>query len=115
MIKVYHNNSCSKSRAALAFLDEQKVDYVIQNYLIDPPSKEELAHILQLLNMKPLQLIRKGEAIFKEKYADFSGTDEEWMDIMLAHPILIERPILIMNDKAVIARPLENVQVLLNT
>ena len=83
-------------------------------YLETPPNKAELAAIIQKLNIKPLELIRKGERIFVENYKGQSLTDEEWIEAMVAHPILIERPIVISGDKAVVARPTEKIQEILD-
>jgi arsenate reductase len=73
------------------------------------PSKEELKEIIVLLNIKPFDLIRKNEPIFKEKYNQMILTDEEWIDVMLENPILIERPIVIKVGQAAIGRPIENI------
>lgn len=115
MIKIYHNNMCSKSRATLNLLQEGQEEIKIQEYLKQVPSKAELKEILSMLKMKPLDLIRKNEAIFKENYKDKNLSDEEWIDIMLANPILIERPIVVKDGKAAIGRPIEKIIELLKT
>ena len=109
MIKIYHNNSCSKSRAAFELLKENNLEFEIHEYLKNVPSKEELKEIIVLLNIKPFDLIRKNESIFKEKYNQMILTDEEWIDVMLENPILIERPIVIKDGQAAIGRPIENI------
>ena len=109
MIKIYHNNSCSKSRAAFELLKEKNLEFEIHEYLKNVPSKEELKEIIVLLNIKPFDLIRKNESIFKEKYNQIILTDEEWIDVMLKNPILIERPIVIKDGQAAIGRPIENI------
>lgn len=81
----------------------------IIEYLNTPPSKEELKEILEMLDMKPEQLLRKGEAIYKEQFKGKNLTDDQWIDAMIEHPKLIERPIVIKNGKAAIGRPPENV------
>lgn len=78
-------------------------------YLINPPNKIELKEVLKKLGMKPGQIIRKGEAIYKENYKGKSYTDEEWIEIMANNPILMERPIVVKGNKAVMGRPPENV------
>jgi len=78
-------------------------------YLNNPPNKIELKEVLKKLGMKPGQIIRKGEAIFKENYKGKSYTDEEWIEIMANNPILMERPIVVKGNKAVMGRPPENV------
>lgn len=109
MIKIYHNNMCSKSRAALNLLKDNNEEIEIQEYLKEVPSKVELKEILKMLQMKPLELIRKNETIFKENYKDQNLTDEEWIDIMLENPVLIERPIVVKDGKAAIGRPIEKI------
>lgn len=109
MIKVYHNSRCSKSRCALAYLDEQNVKYEVVEYLKDVPSKAELMEIIGMLDIKPEALIRKGEPDFKENFKGKMLTDDQWVDAMIQFPKLIERPIVIKNNKAVIARPTERI------
>ncbi len=115
MIKIYHNNMCSKSRATLNLLQEGQEEIKIQEYLKQVPSKAELKEILSMLKMKPLDLIRKNEGIFKENYKEKNLSDEEWIDIMLANPVLIERPIVVKDGKAAIGRPIEKIIELLKT
>lgn len=105
--KIYHNPRCGKSRQALAILEEQGVDYEVIEYLKTPPTTHELKELLKHLGMKPYDLIRKGEKIFKEEYKGKELTDEQWIAAMVAHPILIERPIIIRADRGVVARPPE--------
>ena len=85
----------------------------IIEYLNTPPSKSELDEILKMLGLEPLDLIRKGEKIFKEKFKGKDNNRQEWIEIMVENPILIERPIVVSNGKAVIGRPPENVNALL--
>ena len=103
-----HNPRCSKSRQALAILEERGCDFQTRLYLEKPLSKEELQEILRALGMKPSELARKGEQAFKDCNLS-SATEEELLDAMLAEPKLIERPILIASGKAVVGRPPENV------
>jgi arsenate reductase len=109
MITIYHNKRCGKSRDALAILNEKNVEFKVVDYIKTPPTTKELAAILQQLNMTPIDLIRKGETIYKENYKDKTLTNAEWIQIMVNNPILIERPIIINGDKAVIGRPPEKV------
>ncbi len=113
MIKIYHNPRCSKSRQALNYLEEKGQDFEVIKYLNDVPTEEELTNVLVKLNMKPLDIIRKGEQIYKEKFKGKKFTDEEWITIMIENPKLIERPIIVRDNKAVIARPLDNLAYLL--
>jgi len=109
MLTIYHNPRCMKSRQTLALIEEKGENFIIKEYLKTPPSKEELKKITELLEIKPLDLIRKGEAEFKENYKGKNLSDDEWLDAMIAHPKLIERPIVLFENKAVIGRPPENV------
>ncbi len=112
MITIYHNPRCSKSRQALEYLKEQKLDFTVREYLKDVLSKNEIKELLKQLNIRPLDLIRKGEPIFKENYKDVTLSDAEWINVLVEHPILIERPIVVKDGKAAIGRPLENIMAL---
>lgn len=105
--KIYHNPRCRKSREALSLLEEQGGDFEVIEYLKTPPNKHELKELLQRLNMSAHDLIRKGEAIYKENYKGKDLSEDEWIDAMVEHPILIERPIIIRADRGVVARPPE--------
>lgn len=109
MLKVYHNNRCSKSRCTLDLLQEKQQDYEVVEYLKTPPTIADLQEILKKLNMKPEQIVRKGEKLFQENYAGKTFNDQEWLELLAQNPILIERPIVVNGDKAVIGRPPENV------
>ncbi len=111
MITIYHNPRCSKSRQTLQLIKERKDDAEIQivEYLKEHPSREEFVKVLAKLNMKPTELIRKGEEIYKKELKSLNLTDDEWIDVMLENPKLIERPIVIKDNKAILGRPPENV------
>ena len=111
--RIYHNPRCSKSRSACALIAENGIAAEVVEYLKTPPSRDELRALLKKLGMQPAELVRQGEAEFKAHYAGRTLTDEEWLDAMVAHPILIERPIVVCGDKAVVARPSERVLELL--
>lgn len=113
MITIYHNNRCSKSRCALAVLEESGQGFEVVNYLKDTPTTEELAAVIKKLGIKPFELIRKIEAVYIEKYKGKELSDEAWIAAMVEHPILIERPIVVSGDKAIIARPVEKISGLL--
>jgi arsenate reductase len=109
-VTIYHNPRCSKSRQTLQLLEDSKVEPVVVEYLKTPPSKSELKRILKMLQLKPRDLLRKNEPEYKEQGLDNASlTDDQVIDIMLAHPKLIERPIVVKNDKAAIGRPPESV------
>ncbi len=104
MIEVLHNPRCSKSRAGIKYLDEKGVEYKIINYLKEPLTKEQLQDILKKLNMKPSELVRKKEKLYRELNLK-EASEDEILDAMVKNPKLIERPIVINGDKAVVARP----------
>lgn len=110
---VYHNNQCSKSRSAIEFLKEKNQNFETITYLTNPISKEELIEILSKLNVPAFDLIRKNEAIFKEQFKGQDLSESEWIDVMLKHPKLIERPIIVKGNRAVIGRPTEKILELL--
>ena len=109
MIKVLHNNNCSKSRAILEHLDENNVPFEIIDFIENPLSEIELKTVLKKLNTDVHGLIRKNEALFKEKFAGQELSDDEWIKVLAENPSLIQRPILIKGNVAMIARPIENV------
>ena len=114
-ITIYHNPRCSKSRQTLQLLQKKAdgkkaINIQIVEYLKEPPSAEELAELLKKLKMKPLDLIRKKEDIFKEKYKGKDLSDEEWIQVMIKNPKLIERPIVVAGRSAVLGRPPENIE-----
>lgn len=106
-VKIYHNPRCTKSRQALALLNEKNEDVEVIEYLKDIPTKKELKEVLKLLHMSAKDLLRKNEQIFKDEYKGKELSEDEWIEAMIQHPKLIERPIVINNGKAVIARPTE--------
>jgi len=112
-LQIYHNPRCSKSRAGLALLEAQGIEAEIIKYLDTPPTTEELATLLQKLDMKPRELMRTKEAIYKELGLKDVTDEQALIEAMAAHPKLIERPIVVRGDKAVVGRPLENIETLL--
>ncbi|SEE44322.1 arsenate reductase [Tenacibaculum sp. MAR_2010_89] len=113
MIKIYHNNRCSKSRCGLEILENSGKKFEIVKYLDTVPSKEELKEIITLLGIEPLQLVRKNEKIWKENFKGKELTDDQIIEAMIHYPKLIERPIVINGSKAVIGRPPENITTIL--
>ena len=109
-IRIFHNPRCSKSRATLALLQERGIEPEITLYLESPPDADELRSILQKLGLTARELMRKGEAEYREQgLADESLTEDELIAAMVASPRLIERPIVLANGQAAIGRPLESV------
>ena len=109
MIKIYHNPRCRKSREGLDILEKSGKKFDIIKYLENVPSKEELKQMLDYLQKKPIELVRKNEAIWKENYKGRELTDDEILSAMIQHPKLIERPIVVHGEQAVIGRPAENI------
>lgn len=113
-VTIYHNPRCSKSRQALELLQQHHKAPTIIEYLKTPPSSKELARIIKLLGIKPRELLRTNEEVYRSlKLKDTKLSDAELVAIMSEHPILIERPIVIINDQAVIGRPPEKILELL--
>jgi arsenate reductase len=109
-IRIFHNPRCSKSRATLALLQERGIEPEITLYLESPPDADEIRSILQKLGLTARELMRKGEAEYREQgLADESLTEDELVAAMVASPRLIERPIVLANGRAAIGRPLEAV------
>lgn len=104
MIQVYHNPRCGKSRNCLAFIDEAKLSYEIIPYLTEVPTFEELKSLIKKLNLKPIELVRVKEKIWIEEYKGKTLTDSQIIQAMINNPILIERPIVIKDRKAIIGR-----------
>jgi len=113
MIQIYHNSRCGKSRECLAFLEDSGKEYEIIKYLDDVPTFEELKTIIKKLGIKSIELVRQKEKIWIENFKDKKMSDDEIIQAMISNPILIERPIVINGDKAVIARPLEKAETIL--
>ena len=109
MITIYHNPRCSKSRQGLTILENSGKDFEVVKYLDEPLSKEKLEEILNLLNISPLDLVRKNEAAWKENYKGKNLTNTAILEAMVSHPKLIERPIVVNGKKAVIGRPPESI------
>ncbi len=113
MLKVYHNTRCSKSREACSILQEENISFETVEYLKTPPTQSEIKDLLKKLGMKAEQIVRKSEPLYKEKFGDKKFSEAEWIKILSQNPILIERPIVVKGNKAVIARPPEKVLELL--
>jgi len=107
MIQVLHNPRCGKSRSCLAFLEESGKEFEVIKYLVDVPTFGELQSIIKKLAIKPIELVRTKESIWIEKFKNKTLSDDEIITAMVQNPILIERPIVINGNKAIIARPME--------
>lgn len=111
---IYHNPRCSKSRATLALLQEQGIEPEVVLYLDEPPSSEQIRALLKKLELRAEQLVRRGEDDYKQAGLGRTSTEDELVAAMAAHPRLIERPIVIHEDRAVLGRPPENVLALID-
>jgi len=109
MIKIYHNSRCRKSREALDLLKSNKLDFDVVEYLKEKLTKNQIQALINKLGLKPLELVRKNEAIWKENFKNKVLTNNEIVEILSENPTLIERPIIELDNKAVIGRPPENI------
>ena len=114
-VKIWHNPRCSKSRAAVALLEEKGVDAEVVKYLETPPTKEELKEMLKMLGISARELMRTKEDVYKALNLKEENDEDKLIDAMVSNPKLIERPIVIKDGKAVIGRPIENIIELLAT
>lgn len=112
-VTIWHNPKCSKSRNALALLEENNIEANVVKYLENTPTKEEIKNILNLLEMNAKDLLRKGELAYSELNLSQIDDEDALIQAMVENPILIERPIIVRSNKAVIARPIENLEDLL--
>lgn len=111
--KVYHNPRCGKSRESLAWLEAKNIPYEVVNYMDEPLTYEELDSVLQMLDVDPMAVVRTNEPEWKEHFATSELEDEELIYAMIEYPKLMQRPIVVLGDKAVIARPTELLERLL--
>lgn len=110
MNRIYHNPNCSTSRKTLALLQEKGVDVEVIEYLKTPPSREELSSLLEQMGMTPRELLRKKGDLYKElDLANPKWTEDQILDFMVEHPVLIERPIVVTDKGARLGRPVEKV------
>jgi arsenate reductase len=109
MITIYHNPRCRKSREALAILEERGIEHLVRLYLNDEESMSaaEFQDVLDALDMDAIDLVRKNESVWKEEYKTLELDEDEIILAMIEHPKLMERPIVVNGDRAVVARPAE--------
>lgn len=110
MLQILHNPRCGKSRDCLAFFDEKNISFQTINYLDHPLSEECLKNLVKKLNINPIDLVRQKETIWKENYKNKSLSDQQIINTLVKHPILIERPIVIKGDEAIIGREIEKLK-----
>lgn len=108
-----HNPRCSKSRAALELVRDAGVELPVREYLREPLSIDELREIVQLLGVRPIEVVRRGEPQYAALGLSDATPDEEVLRAMAEHPILIERPIVVREGRAVVGRPPETVREIL--
>lgn len=111
--KILYNPRCSKCREALCQIQEAGIEPEIIEYLKTPPTSAEIKDILMKLHLKPQDIIRTTEEIYKKKFAKKKFTDDEWIQVMIENPSLIQRPIIIKGTKAVIGRSPEQLETIL--
>ena len=106
-VQILHNPRCGKSREALKLLQAENCDIEVIEYLKNIPTKKELKNILDKLGLKAFDIVRKKESVYLEKFKNKTFTNDEWIQLLIENPILIERPIVIDGYKAIIGRPPE--------
>jgi len=112
--KIYHNTRCKKSRAGLQYLQEKGIEPEIIEYLKDQPFTEKsLKELLKKLNLKPQDMIRTQEKEYKQHFKGKDLTDDEWIKILVEHPKLIQRPVIVKDNKAALGDPVENIDPIL--
>lgn len=112
-MKIYHNPRCSKSRQTLSIIEDAGKEVEIIDYQKNPISEEELHEVFEKLNLPIIYLIRTGEDIYKSEFKDKTLSDDEWIKALIKYPKMMERPIVVNDDEAVLGRPPENVNKLL--
>lgn len=110
-MKIYHNNRCSKSRAGLKFLEDENIEVEVVNYLAETPfTVETLTALIAKTGLKPEELVRKHEDLFKSSYKNKALSDSEWIEVLVENPRLLHRPIVENGEKAIWAQPAEKVK-----
>ena len=110
MTTIYHNPRCTKSRQTLALLEKKDKNLNVVEYLKDTPDEKDIKSLLSKLKINAEDLVRKSESIYKEKFKGKVLTEQQWISTLAKYPILIERPIVVRGNKAVIGRPPENIK-----
>lgn len=110
MIKIYHNPRCAKSREALQYLEDKNLPHEVIKYMDEPLTFEELDELLEVLGMYPFELIRQNEQIWKDEFKDKDMDDNELIYLMVEYPQLIQRPIVVNDTLAVVARPADRIE-----
>jgi arsenate reductase (glutaredoxin) len=108
-VVIWHNAKCSTSRTAMCVLDEMKATATVVNYLDDEITEPMLEDLLTKLGIPAFELVRTKEPLYKEKFAYRKLSEKQWIKALIKHPVLIERPVVVKGNKAVIGRPMENI------
>ena len=108
-MEIYHNPRCTKSRQALQLLQDKGANFEVREYLKESLTFDELSSLIKKLNISPEQLLRKNEAIYKENFKGKTLSSDEWIQAMIDYPKLMERPIVVKGNNAVVGRPTERV------
>lgn len=109
MLTILHHAQCSKSNCALNLLQQSKKDFIIRDYIAQPLLREEILELLRKLRLPAESIVRKEERLFTALYGDAELCEADWVELLLKHPELLQRPIIIQDDNAFIARPPEKV------
>lgn len=109
MYTIYHNPRCSKSRAGLAYLESKEVKFQVVDYIKNPLSTKELKELLMKMNLKPIEIVRTQEDLYKSDLKGKNFTDDEWIRILIENPKLMQRPIVAKKHKAILAQPPEKI------
>ncbi|MDX5326598.1 MAG: arsenate reductase (glutaredoxin) [Bacteroidota bacterium] len=113
MIRIYHNSRCGKSREGLKIVEESGKPFEVIEYMKEPITPSELEEVIDLLEIEPMDLVRTKEQVWKDRYADLDLDDEELIMVMIEEPRLMERPIVVNGEKAVVGRPPERIKEIL--
>jgi arsenate reductase len=113
-ITVYHNIECSKSNSVTQLLEDAGITFNVRNYILQPLNEEELRVLIQKLAIEPIELVRKSEPLYQEQYEGKTLSGDEWIKVLATNPILIERPVVEKDGKAIIGRPPEKVITFIN-
>jgi arsenate reductase len=110
MLKIYFKSTCSTCKNALNLIKENTdEDYELIEYMVETPTQKELKEILKMLGLKAFDLVRQKEQLYKTKFANKKLTNAEWIKVLAENPILIERPVVVKDGKAIIGRPIERI------
>lgn len=107
MITVIHHPTCSKCIGLLDYLQDNKIAYEHRDYMQDPLNVAELSAVLTRLQLQPLDIIRQNEPLFQRNFSGVTKTDAAWIQVLADHPALLQRPIILSGDQAIIGRPLQ--------